>query len=239
MHLTFVLLPEPTPLDGQRISRAYAELFDGDPLAVELGEVLTLRARNGEALAMLAEGAIPAEEVAGAAQHAAYPGAEIEHVAHVIVTSPTTPDDAPPTQTLLQHARIVAAVAVAHGARAVYDGEAPATLPVDIYAEFVQDELPISLWSGLSVAKEEDGRASLLTLGLGRFGVPNLMVGTSADGLDEAFDFLWNIASYVVRRGEAIADGETLGRTAEEKLTVSHIPSPIDDEATVMRIDLP
>jgi hypothetical protein len=50
-----------------------------------------------------------------------------------------------------------------------------------------------------------------------------------------AFDLL----AYAAKRGAAVADGDTIGRSATEKLRVRHEPSPLGSGETVWRVDLP
>lgn len=54
----------------------------------------------------------------------------------------------------------------------------------------------------------------------------------------EALPFLFDLVAYVLERGAAIADGETVGRSAREKLAVRYVPSPIDPGGRVARVEL-
>ena len=40
-------------------------------------------------------------------------------------------------------------------------------------------------------------------------------------------------------RGEALPEGDTVGRTASEKLPVHYVPSPVDLKVKVWRVELP
>ncbi len=51
--------------------------------------------------------------------------------------------------------------------------------------------------------------------------------------------FAFDVLGYVVARGEAIPEGQTVGRTAREKLPVTYLPSPINPAVRVMRVELP
>lgn len=44
---------------------------------------------------------------------------------------------------------------------------------------------------------------------------------------------------YVAKRGEALSDGDTVGRTANEKLRARYQPSPADPTVEMWRVDLP
>ena len=70
-------------------------------------------------------------------------------------------------------------------------------------------------------------------------GFPDMLVGAPRGGMNEALPFLFDMLSYVVGRGSPLPDGDTIGRTAEEKLRVRYVPSPLGGDRKVVRIDLP
>ena len=49
---------------------------------------------------------------------------------------------------------------------------------------------------------------------------------------------LYDLLAYVVSRGRPLPDGDTVGRTAAEKLPVHYVPSPIDPKVKVWRVEL-
>ena len=49
---------------------------------------------------------------------------------------------------------------------------------------------------------------------------------------------LYDLLAYVVSRGRPLADGDTVGRTADEKLPVHYVPSPVDPKVKVWRVEL-
>src|SRR5262245_37996742 len=152
------------------------------------------------------------------------------HRAHLIVTL-QMPDSSSLIASLSCFTSLLAAVAKASNAVGVYWGEAGATHDAEYLISTAQEPgvVPrITLWTGVSVAREPDGRLSLLSLGMKQLNLPDLLLvapmSASNDALMTMFDFL----SYVAERGKPIPEGDTIGRTAEERLPVRYVPSPID-----------
>ena len=52
----------------------------------------------------------------------------------------------------------------------------------------------------------------------------------------DLFEFVSNIAHYLIQSGPVIADGNTVGGSAEERILVRHLPSMVDDSRTVYKI---
>lgn len=50
---------------------------------------------------------------------------------------------------------------------------------------------------------------------------------------------MFDLLAYVAQRGEAIPEGETVGRTDEERLRVRYVTSPLNSKAKVWRVELP
>jgi hypothetical protein len=239
MHLTFVLLPRGVSPHPDEVSAAYSSLF-GDSVVVESGDVLTVRTRAGvETLATLVDAPIATGEVEAAAMHsiAALSGAPIPtaHQAHLIVA---TPGDSSP-DARLNHSRIVAALACASGARAVYDGAATATHPTEFLLDVLAEEgLPVAAWVGVSAVEESRQCFSLLSHGMPAFGLPDVLVISRPNQAEDALNFLLCVAEYCIARGSPPTPGETIGRSPSEKPVAERVPSPVDPESVVLRIDL-
>ena len=138
----------------------------------------------------------------------------------------------------LQHTRVVAALAKAAGAVAVYEGAAGATHDAAFYLEVARsDGLPVELWTGVRLTVT-GASLEFLTLGLEALQLPELLVSAPANQLEDALSFLFVVVGYLAHRGEAIATGETVGRSATEKYVVNYVPSPLDPAKRVMRVDM-
>ena len=88
------------------------------------------------------------------------------HSAHLLVTFHATPDS-PPIVRLSRFTSVVAAVTKASPAVGVYWGSAGATHDCEFFVSVASDQgvVPrMMLWSGVSIAREKDGRLSLLSL---------------------------------------------------------------------------
>lgn len=249
MHLSFVLLPRPYDAQGAPIVDAHARLFPSEPrplTTISDGSVAELRHRDGlTTIVALMPAPIPngeAEDAARLSMSAFSPkyGPLPSHAAHLVVTTSTAPGPISP-DTLLRHTRVVAAAASAYGAVGVYEGNACATHPAAFYLDAVSTSpLPLMVWTGVSVAREPDGRTSMLTLGVqNMLGVPDVLVSASPGGATEALAFACDMIRYVLDRGAALEDGHTVGRTAEEKILVRYVPSPLDASRQVVRLDIP
>ncbi len=61
------------------------------------------------------------------------------------------------------------------------------------------------------------------------------------DGLTapEALLYFFDLLAYAIRPGAAVPAGQTVGRTADEKLRVRDERSPVDATKQVWRVDLP
>lgn len=239
MHLTFVLLPEAAPPSPEDVAEAYESLFE-EPLLVGAGEVLTMQDMSGaEAFAVFVGEPIATGEVeaAAASSLATLSGmvAETGHAAHLLVT---TPGESTP-ESRRRHTRIVAAVAVAASAPAIYDGSACATHPTQFYVDLAGAEsLPVPLWTGVRIARESPELLWVLSLGMASFELPNLLLKFRREQAEDAVAFLLNTAEYMIERGEAPADGQTIGRSETERYRVEHFPSPLDANELVVKIEL-
>lgn len=259
MHAAFVLLPEPTQPSGEAIAAVYAELWpQAAPLRVEddasdddgaagapgadTEGALSLVSDDGTAFVMLIPEPVPGGEAEENAERSlAFLGQEPElapHAAHLVVAWAPS-DGLTLTEGFVAQSRLLAAVLLATGAVGVYVGAAGATHPAEWYVEVArQIDDPIMLWTGVSHAFTPEERHSFLSFGMQQFGLPELLLTSPAEEGGEALEYLFDLMSYCATSGRAPAAGETVGRTAEERLPVRYEPSPVDPELEVMCVDL-
>lgn len=209
-------------------------------------ETLSLEcaARGDQVIAVVAPGAVPnreADEAARFSVSALGTGWTLgPHRSHIIVTS-RVEESCGHVERLTRHSRAVAAIAEATSAVAVYDGQAGATHDACFYVEVfeaIDDQLALMIWTGISVASEEGRRVSLLTLGMQQLGLPNLLLSAPKRKMGEALGFAFDLLAYQVKRGGPIPEGETVGRSASEKLKVRYVASPIRAGERVARVEL-
>jgi hypothetical protein len=247
MRLAFVLLDRPTLPSVASIEAAYERYRSGGAKLVDAG------ASDAEALA-LALG--PDVEVNIGLVPAAIPGEEAEQAGHLSITAVAGDWQVPPHAAHLivavrepegtsaragveRFTRVLAAVTEAAGALAVYWGDAGATHPAAFFCDAAEEELPVVLWTGVSVAADGPERVSLLSVGIRPlFGIDDLMVTAPREQADDAIDALFSFLIYAIERGAALPAGETIGREAHERLRVSTPPSPIDAAVSIWRVDL-
>ena len=101
-----------------------------------------------------------------------------------------------------------------------------------------RESLPLQLWVGFGVHREEDGTHSLYTSGLEEFGHMEIEVAGSRLDPRALIERVFNVALYVLDKGAALQDGETIGASDAEKIEISHVTSFCDDESTVVRLGL-
>ena len=86
--------------------------------------------------------------------------------------------------------------------------------------ELKNNGTPIVLWVYLGLRKTGSGN-SVYTYGLTEFGKQEMEVINSKMDLEELFDFVGNICTYVIENDITFNSGETLGYTAEQKIKIT------------------
>ncbi|MBP2249612.1 DUF4261 domain-containing protein [Paenibacillus xylanexedens] len=82
------------------------------------------------------------------------------------------------------------------------------------------DELPVSLWIFIGLFQNAKG-ASAYTYGLRNFGKEEMEIMQSSESLSDVFEMMFMTTTYVVENDVTLHDGETLGFSAEQKLSIS------------------
>lgn len=243
--LSFVLLDAPLELDANVVVSSFARLFPTQPAITfeppPKPGVLQFTSSAGMTLAALMRVPVPANEADEAAARSLSSfkkgGFTVPpHRAHLLVT---TMSEATKTAAgLAQHTRIVAAIAEASAAVAIYEGNAGATHEPGFYVDVAKTtQFPTMLWNGLSLVRTQE-RIELLSLGMSQLALPDLLLVAPAAQGNSALGFFFDLLAYIAGRGARIPDGETVGRDATEKLTVRYVPSPIDEAVEVARISM-
>jgi hypothetical protein len=255
VNLAFVLLSEARVPDAEWVALAFRR-FAGpgeelqrevDDSAADAGDrVLSFELNSGgRFLVALMPAAVPNSEAEDAARYSLSSFRNQwklpPHCAHLIVTF-LAATESPPMVRLSQFTSFVAAVTKASRAVGVYWGNAGATHDSDFFLSIASEQdIParMMLWSGVSIARDNDGRLSLLSLGMKQLNLPDLLLVAGNTSPNTALGMMFDLLTYVANRGAAIPEGETVGRSADEKLKVRYVPSPIDDTTKVWRVELP
>jgi hypothetical protein len=98
------------------------------------------------------------------------------------------------------------------------------------------EEPPYFPWIGLKTQKEESGALSVVTMGMPAFDFMNIEIQNSSGDGWETVQLVGDAASYLIKGGRAIEDGDTVGFSAEQKIRVTHEPSMLDSSSTVYRL---
>ncbi len=100
------------------------------------------------------------------------------------------------------------------------------------------DDIPTLLWIGLHPAKNEQGQAAAFTTGMESLGFKEIEIpGTPLDAM-EMIEFLMGTTGYIIENRLQLEEGETVGRTADEKYTVKYGESMLD-RGEVMQLHPP
>lgn len=254
-NLALVLLTEARPPDAEAIVRAFQDFAaPGENLQIASNnsdndsrkEIISLELNTGEvSFVALMPIAVPN----GEADHNAKFSLSAfrkdwklpPHSSHLVVTF-RAGSESTPIDTLSRFTSLLAAVTKASPAIGVYWGSAGATHDSEFFTSVASDQgiVPrIVLWSGVSIGREGDGRLSLLSLGMKQLQLPDLLLVAGKSSEDVALETMFDLLAYVADRGEALPEGDTVGRTAQEQLPVRYVPSPVDPTRKVWRVELP
>jgi hypothetical protein len=253
--LAFVLLSEARLPDAKEITQAFCDfaapneklhLDAADGGSAGSDQILSFKFDTGEtSFVALMPVPIPNGEADQAAQFSLSSFSDEwklpPHSAHLLVTLHGLAES-PPLLRLSRFTSLLAAVTKASPAVGVYWGNAGATHSSEFFISIASDQevAPrMMLWSGVSIARETDGRLSLLSLGMKQLNLPDLLLVAGKSSENIALETMYDLLAYVANRGEALPDGDTVGRSADEKLRVSYVRSPLDSSTKVWRVELP
>lgn len=138
--------------------------------------------------------------------------------------------------------RVIAALCEGDGVAGVYWGSGTVVVSPESFVEAnelaVKDGImPVFLWMDFRVQKSDDGDVNVLTTGLVEFGRPEIEILESRHDAEDVLTLLFDLVPYLLESGDVIKEGETIGRSEEEKLPVHFVPSKWDRPGDVMRID--
>lgn len=161
--------------------------------------------------------------------------------AHFVVTAMGLPGDLRQRDATM--ARLLAATV--RGTDAVGAMLHPGVLfyKAELFADLVgatpPGELPLEVLVDLTLAPEPDGRMSVLTHGLVRYGREEFYVTAPQDGEGVVGFTMGMVRWMVMDPSKELPTGDTVGRTADEKLIVQRVPSPTGEGPEVIRLDMP
>jgi hypothetical protein len=252
LNLAFVLLSEAKLPRGEAIERAFSTYaVKGQSLRYRRekpgkskkgdDQAVMLDTDGGWAMVALMPGPIPKGEADEAVRYSisALNGKWKlpPHVAHLIVTLHAQGNVMTRLSVLTS---ILAATAEASSAVGIYWGDAGATHDPKFFREIAKSRTTPSrlmLCTGISIAREGE-RYGFLSLGMKQFELPDLLLVVPPAKTDDALPFMFDLLGSVVESGKPLPAGDTVGRSASEKLAVHYVTSPVDPKAKVWRVEM-
>ena len=241
----FVLCRAAEPGDLSRASAVVAQVFGrGYSAEVSEGNIITVT-RGGDTVGFLAHMPAPipeGEAEANADGNFLWPDGRDEaarHRSHVIVTNIGAGDQTP-VQSAITVSRLALVALKLFDGIGVYWGNASVCNSREVFEGFCEDiseeHVPVPVWLRFQPVRASNDEIGLYTLGMSQFGLMDIEVDRCRMDLQELFEFVSNIAHYLIRSGPVIADGNTVGGSAEERILVRHRPSMIDQGRRVYKI---
>lgn len=241
----FVLCRAAEPGDLSRASDVVVRVF-GRGYSAETGKENIVTVMRGEStVGFLAHVPVPipnheAEENADG--NFLWPNGKAEaaeHRSHVIVTN-FGADAQTPIQSAIAVSRLALAALQLFDGLGVYWGNASVCNSREVFESFCDDiseeHVPVPVWLRFQLVRASDDEVGLYTLGMSQFGLMEIEVDRSKMNVQELFEFVGNIAHYLIQSGPVIADGNTVGGSEEERILVRHRPSMIDQNRRVYKI---
>lgn len=169
--------------------------------------------------------------------------APVDYGAHTVVSVVTPEEDRDQIANAVLLSQLIAsAVTLGPTVRAVYWGAANHLILPDIFVRLAQATLPdpmILAWVAINVGARPDGVMTGHTRGMDMLGLRDIEIPETADSPQDVFGRLAGISEYLVENGMVIGDGDTIGTTAEEKITVTYTESEFGDGREVLRLGPP
>jgi len=110
----------------------------------------------------------------------------------------------------------------------------------EVFESFCEDmseeDLPVPVWLRFQPVRASDDKLGLYTLGMKQFGLMEIEVDRCRMSLQDLFEFVSNLAHYLIQSGPVIADGNTVGGSEDDRILVRHRPSMLDQGQRVYKV---
>lgn len=242
----FVLCRSTEPGDLSRANRVVKRIFGrGYSCEVSEKDIITV-SRGNDTVGFLAH--VPAPIPDGEAEDNAdgnflWPNGRQEaaqHRSHVIVTNMGAGGEQTPVQSAIEVSRLALVALDLFEGIGVYWGNACVCNSRQVFEDFCEnmseEHAPVPVWLRFQIVRSEHDAMSLYTLGMEQFGLMNIEVDRCNPKRGDLFEFVSNIAHYLIQSGPVIADGHTVGGNENERILVRHRPSMIDENRQVYKI---
>lgn len=104
--------------------------------------------------------------------------------------------------------------------------------------EISADRLPVEIWVGFGLIPEADKTHSVFTSGLEDFGMQEIEIHSSQLDPQYLYERLFDIVHYVLRKEVVLHDGETIGISDTEQITIRETQSLCDGVTNVLQLDM-
>ena len=164
-----------------------------------------------------------------------------QHVGHYIITGFGLPGSELDIE--LTMCKLTAAVIVASPAVAAMLGPGLMFYRADVFAGMVatsaaEGQVPSAITVDITAERESETRMSFLTHGLHKYGREEFYLTAPIEGTG-AISYLMMMVNWMITdRDKVLPTGDTVGRTADEKILIQRVPSPIPDKPNVIRLDM-
>jgi hypothetical protein len=162
-----------------------------------------------------------------------------KHTCHVIVTIAGSGDYSP-TQAVIAIARLALIALELFDGIGVYWGHGSVCNNRETFENFCEEmseeHIPLPAVVRFQFVSTSDDEHGLYTLGLNQFGLMEIEVDHATMELSDLFEYVCNVAHYLVLSGPVISDGNTIGSDEDEQIVVRHQPSMIDKSRKVYKI---
>lgn len=241
----FVLCRAAEPVDLSELDGAIADVFGrGYSAEVSEGKIITVIHGEGP-VGFLAH--IPApipnhEAEENADRNFLWPDGRDEaarHRSHVIVTNIGTGDQTP-VQSALAVSRLALVALKVFDGIGVYWGNASVSNSREVFEAFCanisEEHVPVPVWLRFQLVRASDDEIGMYTQGMRQFDLMELEVDRCRMNPQNLFEFVSNIAHYLIQSGPVIMDGNTVGGSDEERILVHHRPSIVDPDRHVYKM---
>lgn len=225
--LGMILLEEPNSLE---IEKVVSELRNHWKLKVDdsnIGPGASVLVINGYNVGIAeVAAAIPGDEIQTTAEYNYLwkNGSEeaSKHKSHLILTIFNTGKN-PIAENLLFN-KVAVAILNSSESLGVYIGERTLLLEKGFYianSEMMSEtDLPLYNWVYFGL-RNENGKQSIYTYGLADFGKQEMEIVNSTNSFEDLNEIMFNMAHYVIASNVTLKDGETIGMSATQKLTIT------------------
>ena len=245
-HVAMILLREPRFDAVDKLKKAL-EAEGGEFPAVQVkrkDNTISFHLGEDKIVVSSMDAAVPWADLKGPCRAAWYwPEAARElrsHEAHLLaVVVPGTPDHKAAAIKLTKVAAALVASSPAVGVFWGGSGTVHAPGPFHQTASaLAPDRLPIEIWVGFGLIPEGDETHSVFTSGLEDFGLQEIEIHNSQRDPQFLYERLFDVVHYVLRKDVILHDGETIGITDTERITIQQTQSVCDGVTSVLQLDM-